>query len=69
MVMVKVKKEEQNKKIMRKRSLKGKKERILKDWTWKKRKIKRRLEEVARKKKRKGNKVRLGCERIRINGH
>lgn len=50
-------------------SLKRRNERILKDWTWKKIKIKRRLEEVAKKKKRKGNKVRLGCERIRINGH
>jgi len=52
MVLVRLKIEEQRGEIMkRKRELKGRKERIMEDWTWKERKMRWRLEEIARKEK------------------
>lgn len=58
--VVKVVKEEQKNEIMRKKSmLKGEKERISEDWTWKERKMRWRLEEIARKKEREENRVRI----------
>lgn len=42
--------EEQKREIMeKKKKLKGRKERIIEDWTWKERKIWWKLEEVARR--------------------
>lgn len=54
--MVRLGNEAQKRKVMEKKSkLKGRKERILEDWTWKERKM--RLEEIAREEMRKGRKV------------
>lgn len=41
----------------KKKKLKGRKERIIEDWTWKERKIWWKLEEVARREMGKGRKV------------
>jgi len=42
--------EEQKKKVMEKKNrLKGRKERILEDWTWKERRMRWKLKEIARK--------------------
>lgn len=44
--------------IMRnKKNLKGRTEKIMEDWTWKERKMRRRLEEIAKNEERKGKKV------------
>lgn len=68
MVLVKLEDQEQKREIMRKKGmLKGRKERILDDWTWKERKMRWSLEEIARGEERKGNKVGLGYGKIRIN--
>lgn len=53
MLRVRLRKEEQRREvIMRKKSLRGRKERIVKDLTWGERKTKWRLEEIAREEKR-----------------
>lgn len=50
--------EAQKRKIMeRKFKLRGRKEKILEDWTWKERKMRWKLEEIARKEMWKGRKV------------
>lgn len=46
--------------------LKGRKERIMDSWTWKERKIRWKLEEIARKEMSKGKKVWIGYDKIRI---
>lgn len=51
MILVKHGREEQRRDIMSKKNLKSRKERIMKDWTWKARKMKWKLEEIARKKR------------------
>lgn len=44
--------------IMRnKKNLKGRKEKIMEDWTWKERKMRWRLEEIAKNEERKDKKV------------
>lgn len=48
----------------KKRNLKGRKERIMEDWTWGKRKMRWKLEEIARMEERKRR--RIGYGRIRI---
>lgn len=44
----------------------GLRERIMEDWTWKERRMRWRLEEIARKEESAGRKVRIGYGRIRI---
>lgn len=48
------------------RILRGREERILEDWTWKERKMRRRLERIARAEEEKGNKVWIGYGRLKI---
>lgn len=58
MLLLKLKGEEQKKKIMkRKRELKGRRERIMDYLTWKERKMKWKLEEITREEERRGMKV------------
>lgn len=50
--MVRVRNEEQKREIMeRKRKLKGRKEKIMEDWTWQERKMRWKLEEKRQVKK------------------
>lgn len=57
-VIVKLGDEEQKREAMEKKSkLRGRKEKILKDWTWKKRRMRWRLEEIVRNEKKKGKRV------------
>lgn len=51
---------------MKKSGLKGRKERIMDSWTWKERKIRWKLEEIARKEMSKEKKVWIGYDKIRI---
>lgn len=51
---------------MKKSGLKGRKERIMDSWTWKERKIRWKLEEIARKEMNKGKKVWIEYDKIRI---
>jgi hypothetical protein len=67
-IAVRVESEEQKKEVLEKRrKLRGEREKILKDWTWKERKMRWKLEEIARKKERKGRGTWLGYGRIRID--
>lgn len=60
-------KEEQRREVMmRRRNLRGRKERIAKDLTWGERKTKWKLEKIAREEKKRGNRERLGYGRIMI---
>ncbi|EZA61670.1 hypothetical protein X777_10502 [Ooceraea biroi] len=66
-ILVKLKNEEQKREIMKKKKeLKGRKERVMEDWTWIERKMRWRLEEIAREEERKGRRVWIGYGRIRI---
>lgn len=57
-VIVKLGDKEQKREAMEKKSkLRGRKEKILKNWTWKKRRMRWRLEEIARNEKKKGKRV------------
>lgn len=51
---------------MKKSGWKGRKERIMDSWTWKERKIRWKLEEIARKEMNKGKKVWIEYDKIRI---
>lgn len=51
---------------MKKSGLKGWKKRIMDSWTWKERKIRWKLEEIARKEVSKEKKVWIGYDKIRI---
>lgn len=67
-MLVKLEKEEQKREIMRRKgNLKGRKEKLYDDWTWEERRIRWKLEEIARKEEKKGNKVWVGYGKIRIN--
>lgn len=67
MLLIKLGCEEQRKEIWEKKNrLKGRKERILEDWSWKERRM-RWLEEIARKKEREGKRVWIGYGKIRID--
>lgn len=49
-ILMKLENEEQRREVMlRKRNLRGRKERVLEDWTWKERRMRWKLEEIARK--------------------
>lgn len=52
--------------MIKKSGIKGRKERIMDSWTWKERKIRWKLEEIARKEMSKGKKVWIGYDKIRI---
>ncbi|XP_036143369.1 golgin subfamily A member 6-like protein 7 [Monomorium pharaonis] len=70
MIWVKLESEEQRKEVWsRKKTLKGREERILEDWTWKERRMRWRLEKIARVEEEKGNRVWLGYGRIRIGDY
>lgn len=52
---------------MRKKSnLKGRRERIVEDWTWKERRMRWKLEEIARREMRKGRRVGIGYGKLKI---
>jgi len=53
--------------LEKRRNLRGRRERIMEDWTWMERKMRWKLEEVARDEERKGKNVRLGYGRIKID--
>ncbi|EZA56067.1 hypothetical protein X777_03894 [Ooceraea biroi] len=66
-VLVKLKNEDQKREMMKKKKeLKGTKVRVMEDWTWMERKMRWRLEEIAREEERKGKRVWIGYGRIRI---
>lgn len=66
-VWMRLKSEDQKREVMeRKKKLKRREERILDDCKWKERRMKWKLEEIARKKMRKGRRVRIGYGAIRI---
>lgn len=52
-----------------KKNLKGRKEKIMEDWIWKERKMRWRLEEIAKNEERKGKKVWIEYGKIKINEH
>lgn len=69
MWIVKLEKDEQKREVMRKkRELKGRKEKIMEDLTWKERKIKWRLGEIARKERGEGKDVWISYGRMSIDG-
>jgi len=69
MILVKLKEEKQRKEILEKRrNLRGRRERIIEDWTWEERRMRWKLEEIARKEEEKGKQVWIGYGRIRIEG-
>lgn len=58
MVLVSLGSEEQRREVMeKKKKLRGKKERIMENWTWKERKMKWKLKEVAKREEKEGRKV------------
>lgn len=68
MIVVKLGNEGQRREVLeKKRSLRGRRERIMEDRTWKERKMKWRIEEIARKEERKGRRVWVEYERIKID--
>lgn len=68
MILVRLKDEEQKKEIWdKKKMLRGRKERIMEDWTWKERRMRWRLEEMAKEEEKKGRKVRISYGKIRID--
>jgi len=67
MAVVRMSSEEQKKEVMRKKwRLKGRKEIIMEDWTWGERKMRWKLEEIAKKEEREGKKVSIGYGKIKI---
>lgn len=68
LVGVRVEKEETRREIWeKKKALKGRKKRIVEDWTWEERKIRWSLEKIAREEEGKGR-VWIGYGKIRIDG-
>jgi len=58
MIEIRVGSEEKRKEILsKKKNLKGRRERITEDWTWKEKKMRWKLEEIAREEKRKRRNV------------
>jgi len=67
MVVVRMSSEEQKKEVLRKKwRLKGRKEIIMEDWTWGERKMRWKLEEIAKKEEKEGRKICIGYGKIRI---
>jgi len=70
MVVVKFRAEKiRNEVLESKRLLKGRKERITEDWTWEQRKMRWKLEEIARREERRGKQVRIGYGKIKTGEH
>ncbi|KAL6418757.1 hypothetical protein ACFW04_011804 [Cataglyphis niger] len=68
MMVVRLKNEDQRREIWNKKKLlKDRKEKILEDWTWKERKMRWRLEGIAREEEKKGRKIWIGYGKIRID--
>ncbi|KAL6419615.1 hypothetical protein ACFW04_013703 [Cataglyphis niger] len=68
MMVVRLKNEDQKREVWNKKKLlKGRKERILKDWTWKERRMRWSLERIAKEEEKKGRKVWIGYGKIRID--
>lgn len=68
-ILMKLRNEEQKKEVWaNKNKLRGRKERIGEDLTWRERKMRWRLEEIASEEVRKGNRVRRGYRRFILNG-
>lgn len=68
-VLVKLGNEGQKREVMEKKSkLRGRKEKIMEDWTWKESKMKWKLEEIARMEEGKGKIVWRGYGKLRIDG-
>lgn len=68
MIWVRLENAEQRRKVMeRKKRLRGRKERIVEDLTWKERKMRWKLEDIARMEERRGKRVWVGYGKIRIN--
>jgi len=60
--------EEQRSEVLKKKSnLKGKRERVVEDWTWKEGRMRWKLEEIARREMRMGRKVVLSYGRLKID--
>lgn len=69
-MLVKLENEEQRREVMlRKRNLRRRKKRVLEDWTWKERRMRWKLDEIARKEENNGKRVRVGYGKIRIEEH
>lgn len=69
MVVVKLGSKEEKKRVMEgKKKLKGGKGLIIKDLTWKERRMKWKMREIAKGEEEKENKVWLGNNKIQING-
>ncbi|KAK2578561.1 hypothetical protein KPH14_012208 [Odynerus spinipes] len=69
MVVVRMKDKDKKKKVMEaRRNLKGKRERVEDDLTWRERKMKRNIEEIARKERNKGKVVWVKYGRIWVDG-
>jgi len=67
MVGIKIEEPERRKEILEKRrNLRGRRERIMEDWTWRERRMRWRLVELAREEERKGRNVRIGYGKIKI---
>jgi len=67
MIGIRVEDREKREEIWRKKkALKGRKERILEDWSWEQRRMMWDLENIARREEGKGKKVRVEYGRIRI---
>jgi len=67
-VGIKVEEEKRGEIWEKKKKLRGRKERILEDWTWKERRMRWRLEEIAREEERRGRKSWIGYGKIKIEG-
>lgn len=67
-VWVKLENLEQKKEVMEKKKLKGRKERITDDWTWRERRMRWKLEQIAGEEERRGGRVVMGYGRVRIEG-
>ncbi|KAL6420239.1 hypothetical protein ACFW04_014609 [Cataglyphis niger] len=68
MMVVRLKNEDQRREVWNKKKLlKGRKKRILEDWTWKERRMKWSLEGIAREEEKKGKKVWIRYGKIRID--
>ncbi|KAL6419708.1 hypothetical protein ACFW04_013672 [Cataglyphis niger] len=68
MMVVRLKNEDQKREVWNKKKLlKGRKERILEDWTWKERRMRWSLERIAKEEEKKGRKVWIGYGKIRID--
>jgi len=67
MVVVKFREERMRNEVLEKRSLlKGRKEWIMEDWTWEERKMRWKLEEIAKREEKGGKQVRIGYGRIKV---